>query len=621
MPNTSNTLEKLAASAWRIRRRALRMGQIQGQGYIGQALGWADVLAVAYGHALNLRADDPDWDGRDRFLLSHGHYAIAFYAALMEAGILKEEEMESYGCDDSRLPMSGMAAYTPGMEVSGGSLGHGLPVAVGMALALRHRGNAAFVYNSMSDGELDEGSTWEAAMSAAHYGLDHLICLVDVNNQQADAPSTQVLNFEPLADKWAAFGWHVQRVNGNDLVAVLQAFDTARTVQEKRPRVILFDTKMCCGIPFLEAREKNHFVRVEADEWQKALDILDANRPEAAPAVVLPVQEDGDKPRLTTSAMIASIAGEGQRTVQAPFGRAMLALAETRADMVGMTGDLAKYTDLHLFAQAHPQRFYQMGMAEQLLLAAAGGMAKQGVLPFVTSYAVFATRRAYDFIHQVIAEENLNVKICCALPGLTTGYGPSHQATDDLAMMRAIPGLTIIDPCDALDIEQAVPKIAAHQGPVYMRLLRGNVPLVLDDYDYQFELGKAKLLRAGGDVLIIASGLMTMRALEAAETLAQDGIQTAVLHSPTIKPLDEASIVHELAKNPKLVVIAENHSRVGGLGEAITAMLAERDIHPAKLRLAGLPDAYLDAGALPTLHERYGISSQALTANVRQWVA
>ena len=181
------------------------------------------------------------------------------------------------------------------------------------------------------------------------------------------------------------------------------------------------------------------------------------------------------KPRLTTSAMIASIASEGQRVRAAPFGKALAALAESRPDIVGMTADLSKYTDLHIFAQAYPERFFQMGMAEQLLLAAAGGMAKTGLTPFATSYAVFATRRAYDFIHQVICEENLNVKICAALPGLTTGYGPSHQATDDIAMMRAIPGLTIIDPCDALDIEQAVPAMADHQGPVYMRLLRGQV--------------------------------------------------------------------------------------------------------------------------------------------------
>ena len=273
-------LNRLAEVAWRIRRYAVRMGEVQGQGYVGQALGYADVLAVAYGHAMNFRANEPEWEGRDRFLLSHGHYAIAHYAAMIEAGIIPESELETYGSDDSRLPMSGMATYTPGMEISGGSLGQGLPIAVGMALGLRHQGNPAFVYNSMSDGELNEGSTWEAAMSASHHGLGNLICIVDINNQQADGPSTQVMAFEPLADKWASFGWHVQRVDGNHLPAVVRAFDTARSLPEAKPRVILCDTLMGKGVPFLETREKNHFIRVDPPEWQQALDVLDANRPE-----------------------------------------------------------------------------------------------------------------------------------------------------------------------------------------------------------------------------------------------------------------------------------------------------------------------------------------------------
>jgi transketolase len=269
----------LRQCAWRIRRYALRMGEVQGQGYIGQALGYADVLAVAYGHAMQLRANDPLWEGRDRFLLSHGHYAIAHYAALIEAGVIPESELETYGSDDSRLPMSGMATYTPGMEMSGGSLGQGLIIGVGMALALRHKGNPAFVYNSMSDGELDEGSTWEAAMSAAHHSLSNLICLVDINNQQADGPSSKVMGFEPLADKWAAFGWHVQRVDGNHMPAVLRAFDTARQLTEPKPRVILCDTLMGKGVPFLETREKNHFIRVDPPEWQQAIAVLDAAKP------------------------------------------------------------------------------------------------------------------------------------------------------------------------------------------------------------------------------------------------------------------------------------------------------------------------------------------------------
>ena len=279
MSVTNDRLSEVAKCAYRIRRYALRMGEVQGQGYIGQALGYADVLAVAYTHALNFRADDATWECRDRFLLSHGHYAIAHYAALIEAGIIAESELETYGSDDSRLPMSGMASYTPGMEMSGGSLGQGLTIAVGMALGLRHLGNPAFVYNSMSDGELDEGSTWEAAMGAAHHGLGNLICLVDINNQQADGPSTKIMGFEPLAEKWASFGWHVQRVDGNHLPAVMSAFDTARQLADPKPRVILCDTLMGKGVPFLETREKNHFIRVDPPEWQKALEVLDANMP------------------------------------------------------------------------------------------------------------------------------------------------------------------------------------------------------------------------------------------------------------------------------------------------------------------------------------------------------
>ncbi len=325
------------------------------------------------------------------------------------------------------------------------------------------------------------------------------------------------------------------------------------------------------------------------------------------------------KKRLTTSAMIASIAGEGQRTQAAPFGKALVSLAKERTDIVGLTADLSKYTDLHLFAQAYPERFFQMGMAEQLLMAAAGGMAKEGFTPFATTYAVFATRRAYDFIHQVICEENLNVKIACALPGLTTGYGPSHQATEDLAMMRGIPNLTVIDPCDALDIEQAVPAVAAHQGPVYMRLLRGQVPLVLDEYNYQFELGKAKLLRGGRDVLIISSGLLTMRALEAAKAMEGGSADVAVLHVPTIKPLDEETILREARVSGRLVVVAENHAAIGGLGEAVASLLLRNRVAPAFHQIA-LPDAFLDAGALPTLHDRYGISTEAIVASLKSWL-
>ncbi len=268
---------RLEEAAHRIRHHALLMGEVQGQGYIGQALGVADVLAVAYRDQLRYRPEEPEWPGRDRFLLSIGHYAIALYAALAEAGTIGVDELETYGSDGSRLPMSGMASYTPGMEISGGSLGHGLGVATGMALGLRLQGNPARVFNLLSDGELDEGSTWEAAMSCAHHGLDNVTAIVDVNALQADGPTAGVLRTEPVTDKWRAFGWHAVRVDGNDVAALVDAFDEL-AAHRGSPKVLICDTRVGHGVPMLASREKAHFMRVEEHEWAQARTQLDEGR-------------------------------------------------------------------------------------------------------------------------------------------------------------------------------------------------------------------------------------------------------------------------------------------------------------------------------------------------------
>ncbi|NTY61835.1 transketolase [Mycolicibacterium sphagni] len=269
---------KVAEAAYRMRHHVLDMGEAQGQGYVGQALGAADMLATVYVDQLRYRADDPHWAGRDRFLLSTGHYAIGLYAALAEAGIIDTAELSSYGSDGSRLPMSGMASYTPGMEISGGSLGHGLTVAVGMALGLRHQGSLSRVINFLSDGELDEGSTWEAAMGASHHRLGRLTAMVDINALQADGPTAGVLRTEPVTDKWSACGWYTQRVDGNDIGALLAAFDSIADSDPDIPSVILCDTKIGRGVPLLETREKAHFMRIDADEWQICRDQLTASQ-------------------------------------------------------------------------------------------------------------------------------------------------------------------------------------------------------------------------------------------------------------------------------------------------------------------------------------------------------
>ncbi|MDR7233652.1 transketolase C-terminal domain-containing protein [Agrococcus sp. BE272] len=316
----------------------------------------------------------------------------------------------------------------------------------------------------------------------------------------------------------------------------------------------------------------------------------------------------------STSAMIASIAEPDQRTETAPFGHALAAAAEADPRIVGLTADLGKYTDMHIFAKAHPERFFQMGMSEQLLFGAAAGMAETGLVPFASTYSVFAARRAYDFIALDIAEPGLNVNVVGGLPGLTTGYGPSHQATEDMAIFRGLPNLTIVDPCDALDLAQAVPQLAAHEGPTYLRLLRGKVPLVLDEYDYAFELGKAKVLRGGTDVVLVSSGLMTMRALQAADALARHKVDVAVVHSPTIKPFDSETVLREL-DTPRLAVTLENHTVIGGLFSAVADAAVRRGLGTRIVPIA-LPDEFLDAGALPTLHDRYGLSKDRIVERV-----
>ncbi len=316
-----------------------------------------------------------------------------------------------------------------------------------------------------------------------------------------------------------------------------------------------------------------------------------------------------------SAAMTASIADPGVRTTAAPLGHALVQAAEQDDRIVGLSADLAKYTDLHIFRDRFPDRFFQMGMAEQALMMAAAGMAEVGLVPFASTYSVFATRRAYDFICLDMAEPGLNVNIVGGLPGLTTGYGPSHQASEDIAILRGMPNLTIIDPCDAVDIEQAVPVLAATPGTSYTRLLRGAVPRILDDYDYSFELGKAKVVRPGDDAVFVSSGLMTMRSLLAAEALAKLGIEVEVVHCATIKPFDEETVIQQISGDREVFTL-ENHTVIGGLFESVAAAMARRGV-VRKVTPIGLPDEFLAAGALPTLHERYGLSVNAIVEKVR----
>lgn len=293
--------------------------------------------------------------------------------------------------------------------------------------------------------------------------------------------------------------------------------------------------------------------------------------------------------------------------VEAPFGHALAALGSSRTDIVGLTADLGKYTDILPFRDAFPDRFFNVGMAEQNLIAVAAGLARTGYTPYCTTYGVFASRRAYDFIAIACAHSSVNVKIFAGLPGLTTGYGGTHQAIEDLALMRMIPGLVVIDPCDATEIAQVTAAVAAHNGPVYVRLLRGNVPVVLDAKKYSFEIGRTQELRSGSDIGIVATGFMTQRALEAARRMGESGTSVGVLHVPTIKPFD-ADGVAEFAASVTKLVVAENHVASGGLASLVAEALFDRGVAKS-LRRIGLPDRFVECGSVPHLQDRYGLST------------
>jgi transketolase len=269
----ASSIVALEERALSLRRHVLRMGERVGQGYVGQGLDIADLLAVLYFGEMKYDSRNLAWPERDRFLLSIGHYSIGLYAALAEAGVIPVEELDTYGADQSRLEMAG-SEVTPGFEMTGGSLGHGLGQAVGMALGLRLDGKSSRIFNLLSDGELQEGATWEAAMAASHYRLDHLFAFIDCNNQQADGPPSQVLNVEPVHAKWEAFGWDTQRIDGNSIRAIVQALAAAKSTKNK-PHAIVLDTLMGKGVRTFEEREKNHFIRVEPSEWQLAREQLE----------------------------------------------------------------------------------------------------------------------------------------------------------------------------------------------------------------------------------------------------------------------------------------------------------------------------------------------------------
>ena len=308
----------------------------------------------------------------------------------------------------------------------------------------------------------------------------------------------------------------------------------------------------------------------------------------------------------------------GKVTEIAPFGNTLAEMAKTRPEIVGLTADMGRYSDILPFRDAHPDRFFNVGMAEQNLIMVAAGLAKSGKIAYCTTYSVFITRRAYDFVAIACAHSMANVKIFAGMPGLVNGYGATHQATEDTNMMRGIADLTIIDPCDATEFKQVVRAVADIPGTVYVRNLRGKVPVELPE-DYRFEVGKAKVLREGdGEIGIISTGYMSARGLDAAKMAEKDGKNVGVLHVGTIKPFDTAGVI-EFAKRHKRLIIAENHKTTGGLATLVIEALYEAGIQKPLVKI-GLADSFFECGSQEYLESKYAVDIPRFMTAIRDGV-
>jgi transketolase len=618
-------LDELRQKAREIRCDLIRMLAEAGSGHSGGSLSAVEIVTALYWHVLRVRPEEPAWPERDRFVLSKGHAAPVLYAALAERGFFPAAELQTLRKLGSRLQGHPDLRKVPGVEASTGSLGQGLSVGLGMALAGRLDRRSYRVYVLLGDGECEEGQVWEAAMAAAHYHPGNLTAIIDNNGLQIDGPVAEVLSPLPLPEKWRAFGWEVTEVDGHDLAALLQAFDWAADANDGRPKLIVAHTVKGQGVSFMENQVDWHGKAPSSEQAACALKELGSNRQELDQAAV---GRDGQEHRPPVYGQTGELSpGPAQLqaiTIQGglepiatrdAYGRALVELGGRLPDLVVLDADLSKSTKTGEFAKVYPDRFFDMGIAEQNLMGTAAGLALAGKIPCASTFAIFATGRAYDQIRNTIAYAGLNVKIVATHAGITVGEdGGSHQALEDIGLMRALPGMTVIVPADATETRKAVEAAVAMKGPCYIRLGRTAVPVLFGD-EYRFQIGKAVVLKQGTEAVVFACGIMVSEALKAAEQLAAKGVSVAVVDVHTIKPLD-LDLVVDLARRTGAVVTAEEHSINGGLGSAVAEALGEHC--PVPLLRLGVRDRFGESGKPAELMEAFGLTAPHIVQAVEQ---
>ena len=620
-PATDIDLATAAELGQQLRVDSVRSSTSAGSGHPTSSMSAADLMAVLVSRHLRYDWDNPDHPGNDHLIFSKGHASPLAYSIFKAVGVVSDEElMTGYRRFGSRLEGHPTPAGLPWVDVATGSLGQGLPDGVGVALAGKYLDELPYrVWVLCGDSEMAEGSMWEAFDKASHYKLDNLIAIVDVNRLGQRGPTDLGWDLDAYRRRAEAFGARVFEIDGHDVAAIDQAMAEAGDLSGERPAVILARTLKGRGASEVEDREDWHGKPLPPDMAERAIVELGGER---HLVVRGPAPAEGQPRRRVNGHTEVKLPAydRGQKVAtRKAYGEALAALG-ARPDIVAMDGEVSNSTYANLFAQAHPDRFFEMYIAEQQMVAAAVGVGVRGYRPFASTFAAFFTR-AYDFI-RMAAVSRASICLSGSHAGVEIGAdGPSQMALEDLAMMRAVHGSTVLYPCDATSAAALVETMADLDGVSYMRTTRGAYP-VLYEAGESFPVGGSKVLRSADDdqVTLIGAGVTLHACLAAADQLRDEGASARVIDLYSVKPVDTATLSAAAAATGGRLVVAEDHHPEGGIGSAVVDALTgagRAELSVAHLAVREMPGS----GTTAELLAESGIDADAVAAAARGLLA
>ncbi len=609
-----NPTEARQALAQQFRVDSVRMSAAAKSGHPTSAMSAADLMAVLVDGYLHFDFDDPKSPANDRLVFSKGHASTLLYAIYRAAGAVADDEILDYRKLDSMLE-GHPTPRIPWVDVATGSLGQGLPIGVGMAIAGKHLERLATrVWVLCGDSEMAEGSMWEAFEHAAHFELDNLTAIIDVNRLGQRGETMVGWDLDTYVTRAEAFGWNAIEIDGHDLAAIDAAFAQAVATTGK-PTVVVARTMKGKGVAAVE--NQNGFHGKPLDDPDAAIaelgGVSDVRVEIARPEPTAPPRPAGAALELPRYELGTSIA------TRAAYGDAIAALGEARPDVVALDGEVSNSTFAETFAKAHPDRYFEMYIAEQQLVAAAVGLQAVGWRPYASTFAAFLSR-AYDFV-RMAAISRASFALCGSHAGVSIGEdGPSQMALEDIASLRAIHGSTVLHPCDANQTAKLIAAMADLDGISYLRTLRPATP-VLYSPDEEFPIGGSRVLRSSesDDVALVGAGITVHEALAAAETLAEEGVAARVIDLYSIKPLDADTLRAAAEDTGGRLVTIEDHWAEGGLGDAVLDALAELDepLRVVKLAVRQMPHSGTPAECLAAA----GIDAEHIASAARKLVA